>query len=319
MSFTFDIRKKFGVSDKGSDSFPGWEIEYKIIDAIQKGDTKYIQKILWSGLSPDFKFTIRVGRMDHILLQAVFHNQIDIVKLLIEDGADINIKNQQGENALVASVIFNDDDEIFDYLIDNGIDKDIIVIGGLPLITSTMFRNKKRVYKLLKNGANPNLMNKFNQTSLHYAVTNHYQHNSSTIIKLLIYHGADIDLCNIDNETPLFKAAMMYPLETNTIVDYFEIIDILLESGANPYIKTNQGKNVFSKGILPNRKLYIKNKINQLHHLNIASKMIKLLRGLNTESKIDCLSDDVLQLIRIEMLNLPYNHNDTKQRLVSQL
>lgn len=315
MSFTFDIRKIFCVSDKGSDSFPGWEIENKMIDAIQKGDTKYIQKILWSGLSPDFKFTIRVGRMNHILLQAVLHNQIDIVKLLIEDGANINIKNQQGENALVASVIFNEDDTIFDYLLDNGIDKDIIVVSGLPLITSTMFRNKKRIYKLLENGANPNLSNKFNQTSLHYAVNSENRIDSPTIIKLLIDYGANVDLCNYNNETPLYTAVSQYKLLMNN----HEMIDILLESGANPWIQSNDNEDIFSNISSPYIRQYLKNKIKQLHHLNIASKMIKLLGGLNTESPIDCLSYDILQLIRIEMLKLSYNHIDTKQRLVSQL
>ena len=142
----------------------------------------------------------------------------------------------------------------------------------------------------------------------------------------MIDYGANVDLCNYNNETPLYTAVSQYKRDIYSGIPQYkramnnhEIIDILLESGANPFIQTNDNEDIFSYKHSQYIRQYLKNKIKQLHRLNIAYKMIKLLGGLNTESLIDCLSDDILQLIRIEMSKLPYNHIDTKQRLVSQL
>ena len=93
--------------------------EWQIVDAVKIGDIKFIQNLLWRGLSPDYKFSIALGRINNIFLQSVFHNKLEIVKLLIQDGANINYENSSDENALVISAIFNNGDHtIFNYLID---------------------------------------------------------------------------------------------------------------------------------------------------------------------------------------------------------
>lgn len=288
--------------------------EWQIVEAVKIGDIKFIQKLLWSGLSPDYKFSIPLGRIDNLFLKSIFHNQLEIVKLLIQDGANINYENSAHENGLVISAIFNNGDHtIFNYLIDKGINVNSGVISGYSLLTWSMFSNIKIMRKLLDCGVDVNLGYMFNHRPLHFGVTSSCM-TSPNVINTLIDNGADLNLCNSENQSPLHKACVhieQYYGQMKRI----EKIDIFLERGANPYIKTNNGTDIFNDThVDPVTRNYIKKKISDLHHLNLSYKMLQVSKSLNTESPIDCLSDDILKLISQEITSTTYNYKDTLDR-----
>ncbi len=79
-----------------------------------------------------------------ILMTAVWHNRIDIVKLLIEKGADINHKKTTGENALEWAV-FSGCDDIAELLLNTGAKRDfsdsfLELISGREDVASTLER-----------------------------------------------------------------------------------------------------------------------------------------------------------------------------------
>lgn len=288
--------------------------EWQIVDAVKIGDIKFIQNLLWRGLSPDYKFSIALGRINNIFLQSVFHNKLEIVKLLIQDGANINYENSSDENALVISAIFNNGDHtIFNYLIDKGINVNSGVVSGMSLLSWSMFSNIKIMKKLLDNGVDVNRGYMFNHRPLHFGVTSICM-TSPNVINKLIDNGADLNLCNSENQSPLHKACV-HSEQYSGQMKRIEKIDIFLERGANPYIKTKNDKDIFNDSrVDPVTRNYIKKKISDLHHLNLSYKMLQVAKSLNTESPIDCLSDDILQLISQEITSTIYNYKDTLDR-----
>ncbi|KAL4694130.1 hypothetical protein H8959_013395 [Pygathrix nigripes] len=62
----------------------------------------------------------------------------------------------------------------------------------IPLIKAVQLRQEACATILLKNGANPNIMDFYGRTALHYAV---YNEDTSMIEKLLFY-GTDIEECS---------------------------------------------------------------------------------------------------------------------------
>jgi len=81
---------------------------------------------------------------------------------------------------------------------------------------------------LLQNGANPNLSDNENITPLHYAAMNGYEN----IVKLLLQNGANPNLSHNENIAPLHWAILK---------GYLNIAKLLLEAGADPNETTKSG------------------------------------------------------------------------------
>jgi ankyrin repeat protein len=154
-----------------------------------------------------------------------------MVEFLIENGADINIKNKDGDTPLLTYI--------------------------------KIFPDKKNTTKLLiKKGANLNVKNKDGSTPLHIAKT-------PEVAKLLIEKDANLNVKNKDGDTPLsthiknylyhenetfkFRARAIrslrdfkwktYQIEKSefTATQYTKIVEFLIENGADVNVKNKDG------------------------------------------------------------------------------
>lgn len=195
---------------------------------------------------------------ESILHWACCYSQLEIVKLLIKKGVKVNVKCKDGKTPLaeaasqgcfeiVRLLVYNGakdpyalrkavdslDFKTCKFLVDSGWDVNRAGSDAPPLIAAINRHNLRLVRLFLDNGGDVNL--DYFGTPLHFAAVNRHA-NGARICKLLIDRGAIIDTKGgFDGLTPLHAAAKVANLC---------IVELLLENGADPYIKNRDHKTV---------------------------------------------------------------------------
>ncbi|HMQ85764.1 MAG TPA: ankyrin repeat domain-containing protein [Saprospiraceae bacterium] len=156
------------------------------------------------------------------LALAAFYNRKDIVNLLIEHGADINIADKIGARPIFAAIKKNNV-EICNILLSKGADPNVKTFkyGDTPLIVAAMEGHLEIVKLLIENKADINIITNYGDTAIYHAVIK----NNIDVIILLIKNKANINPSNKNECSPLYTSC----LEGN-----YEIAKILLENGALP-------------------------------------------------------------------------------------
>lgn len=156
-------------------------------------------------------------------------NDQNIVKLLIDIGADVNITNCKKKTALHEVAILGHT-EIAKLLIDNGADvnakdKD----NATPLHKAALVGDTVIAKLLIDNKANINIQDDIGYTPLHNAAS--LKSCNEDIIELLINNGANINAIDDEGCTSLHVAAWY---------DNKKIVELLLKYGIDKNIKDEQ-------------------------------------------------------------------------------
>ncbi len=208
-------------------------------------------------------------------------DDVNIVKYLIEKGADITLKNKVGMNALHYAVMLNSlemvrflveqgldvnsetndkrtvffvavtepyiDNGIIDYLLEKGADINRKDIRGVTPLMSTLFVKNNTLGKfLIEKGADVTLQSNSGKTALHFAVdSSNFAKlgfvRDIDIVKLLVEKGANVNAQTITGESVLMEAVI------NHVQDFLprnrlEIIQFLLQKGADKTLRTKTEK-----------------------------------------------------------------------------
>jgi ankyrin repeat protein len=156
-------------------------------------------------------------------------------KLLVENGADWDI-SAMGKS-LFETVFSRNCYPFASWLYDQGVDYHCYDKNGYNLLmrfASSMNQNAETVKLLLEYGENPNAFNNFHETALLLASKQHsYWQVNPELFKALIENGADVNLADTLNQTPL------YHLVYN---NHEEAVELLLQAGADPNIANLNGR-----------------------------------------------------------------------------
>jgi ankyrin repeat protein len=255
---------------------PGYYERYSSLKYREKLNTPIVnpwettdREALLAGLQAGKKID-RTNKLGQTLLHyAVYTNDFELLKFAVENGADVNKKdNIVGRNIgyTAAFYIFylnTNGWKLLDYLAENGADLTFTIDLQPLIIYAAQHGCSEELSVLIKHGADVNTLDYVPLTPLYYvttaekaqilidagadvnfASTNQYQptpvfyhldDSKQEVLKRLIEAGADIEMRNIYGNTPLLQA-VSYKREAATI--------ILLNSGADIHVKNNENDNL---------------------------------------------------------------------------
>ncbi|HZG14693.1 MAG TPA: ankyrin repeat domain-containing protein [Candidatus Bathyarchaeia archaeon] len=180
------------------------KLNQALLAAATRGDNEAIVELLAEGA--DINATDERGRTSAMI--AVHTNQFAVFTLLIEKGANINIRDDRSDNPL----LYGSAEGMLDFVkasIAAGADTTITNrFGGTALIPAADRGHVEIVKELLTHSdVNVDHINHLGWTALLEAVilgdggTNHQE-----IVKLLLAHGANVNIADHDGVTPLQHA-----------------------------------------------------------------------------------------------------------------
>ena len=169
--------------------------------AVSNGQIKKVRLIIQCNV---FVIDVRDNSRNTPLHIAADKGYIDIVRLLLSAGSDINARDDEGETPL-SKAASHGHERVVEFLIDAGARLDEGSVG-LALIRAARYGYKEIVAMLVAAGADIDRRGGNGYTALMTAVR--YVHGE--IVEMLIDAGADLDLQeDYERETALIKASRM--------------------------------------------------------------------------------------------------------------
>ena len=135
------------------------------------------------------------------MMAAVRNDNIENLKLLLDNGIDINIRDLFGGTALNLASSGGHTD-IVRLLLDRGADINYRISNADALMYASTWGNTDIVRLLLDRGANPNFVDERGKTALMRATDN----NHTAIVRLLLDNGANPNFVDIWGDTALTRA-----------------------------------------------------------------------------------------------------------------
>ena len=238
---------------------------------------------------------IKDKKNNYLLTYAILFNKVDIVTILLENNAKIDIVDNEYRSIIYYAINLQYD-KILDLLLENNknnIGVSILHIkdknGNMPLHYAVKFENEYALNKILEYKGNPDLKDNNDYNSLHLAI---YTRNIN-IIKKIIKHIANINNRCKNGETALHLACnlQLYEIckllvENNidvNIQDYehdftalhyavtlgnLQIVKLLLENKAQPNLQDVYGNTALHHSIIENNYSCIVELSNSKYDLN---------------------------------------------------
>ena len=194
----------------------------QLLQATQRGDKEAVLKLLQDGA--DINVRDAQGRTSVMI--ATYQHNTDMVRTLLQEGADINIRDNNKENPLLHAGAQGWLD-ILRLAIEAHADTRLTNrFGGISIIPASERGHVEVVRELLtRTDINVNHVNNLGWTALLEAIIlSNGDKAHQQIVQLLVDHGADINLADKDGVTPLQHARERR---------FTEIECILLQAGAH--------------------------------------------------------------------------------------
>lgn len=249
--------------------------------AIQKGNIKQVRQLIAEGVDVN---TVDRGLTPLSLAIMYSHINIEIARVLIEAGADVNIANEQ-----LFSAVKKGDIERVRKLIAVGVNVDITDEDGrTPLNLAASVGYTKMVEILVNKGAGVNIADKNGYTPLHWTIIQGLIESTKEVMKTLINEGADVNMEDKNGSTPLHWAVGIDDIRAiELIVSY---IAKLRGAGLHVSEKNLQEKEKFIGSSDERRSNYLQHRQNYEEEAKKIEKENKLLYGFLKESNIGKLT-----------------------------
>ena len=196
------------------------EDEKKLCNAAKQGNTDELRMVLASGMVDVNCSQCEVNLEWTSLHWAAERDHIEVAKLLLESGAEVNKADDIGRTPLQVAA-FSGHKEVAELLIEHGADPNVNENNGqTPIHVAAMSGHKEVTELLIEHGADPNVVDNHGKTPLHWAA----RMGRKELTQLFIEYGADPNVVENHGQTPLHWAARG---------GQEEVAELLIESGAD--------------------------------------------------------------------------------------
>jgi len=201
--------------------------EKSFLAAAEASDVLAVKAFVVAGINLNTKDD---SEGDTALISAATTGNLEMVKALLNGGADVNAKNKNGYGPLSRALAHNHEEVAQTLLAQPAIDLNVRGANDASVLMVYVFRDREDVVtSLLQRGANVNLQDADGDTALHGAVKN----GNLNVLRLLLAKGPAVNAPNKMGATPLMWAGG-YGQD--------KLAQMLLESGADPHLKDEQGR-----------------------------------------------------------------------------
>ena len=195
--------------------------------AAANGNAEALKFLLRKGVSPDHRLPSINGTP---LMLAAFHQEKNIILLLLEHGANLDIQNKNGMSALTGACD-NGRYSMAKLLLEKGANPNLQTIGGHTALALSCIKRQKEMVKLLLDfNADPNIPLFDGYTPLMLACRN----EDYKIVKLLLQAGVSVDTQNYDSSG-------ITALHIATILNNTQLVSLLLNANADVNIQDSKG------------------------------------------------------------------------------
>lgn len=168
------------------------------------------------------------------LFEAAKAGYVVAVREWIEDGGDVNVANRASGYTLLHTAARYGSLELVDLLLSHGASVNVNarnLVNETPLHNAVLYQKRDIVDRLLAGNADPTLVDMCKWSALHYAAYN----GDESLVELFLGLGVDINAADYRGRTPLYLAVMQR---------YHDVIEFLLECGANPNVRDEDGRRI---------------------------------------------------------------------------
>ena len=179
--------------------------EMKLVSAAERGDARAVQLLLEEGANVDARD--EGGRT--ALIAAAYGNRLDVARSLIEAGADVNAKDQTQQSAyLISTSEVGDDPRMLELTLRNGANvHSLDSYNGTGLIRAAERGHVRIVERLLQTSVEVDQVNNLGWTALLEAIIlGDGGPRHTKVVRLLVGAGADVNLADGEGVTPLEHA-----------------------------------------------------------------------------------------------------------------
>jgi ankyrin repeat protein len=232
-----NLLKEKGAMEREDRLFKGNnESLKKLVNYTSSNAADEIENVLSDATVP---FENQIARIkDEHLVSAIEHSDLERVRLLLKNGADISsARGEDGMNAFHVASRYAKTTDLIDVILEtgkfdiNGVDND----GRTPLHWAIMGTNLETIaHHLIQKGADPTITDKEGNTALHFAAL----HAKTIETITLILENKQVD---INHRDELGRTALHYAIEKKNV----EIVRCLVEKGADPTIHDHTGYTPF--------------------------------------------------------------------------
>ncbi|TPX37453.1 hypothetical protein SmJEL517_g00580 [Synchytrium microbalum] len=174
----------------------GAEVDHSTVDgktalwtASQNGHLEVVTYLVQKAENVNQVATNTLNEGQTALFAAAENGHTDVVRLLVEKGGDIKLAQKSGSSPLVIAAQ-NGHSPVVVLLIENGADVNINVDGSPLLCKYADAKDSDMVKLLLNNKADPNAVDAYGHTALHYFVVN----DNVEMVKCLVSRGANVNI-----------------------------------------------------------------------------------------------------------------------------